>query len=58
MNQEKPPVYVKNDNNAPQKYDFRECSTPGCRVVVGFSHGALHGLTTCKWCQAGKAQSI
>lgn len=55
MGNEKQSVYVRNDNNAPQKYDFRECATLGCRVVIGFSQGATQGMTTCKWCRGGKA---
>lgn len=37
----------------PQKYQFFECSTPGCTVMIGYAAGASHGNTVCKWCQAG-----
>jgi hypothetical protein len=47
--------YVRNENHYPQKYDFRECSTPGCTVVIGFTVGSTQGLTTCKWCQSGRS---
>lgn len=43
--------------DVPQRYDFRECTTPGCTVVIGFLAGATRGLTTCKWCNAGVAHA-
>ena len=39
----------------PQKYEFHECTTPGCHVMIGFQAGAVNGLTTCRWCQGGVA---
>ena len=46
---------VSSRQGVPQKYDFRECTTPGCTVMIGFLAGAVSGLTTCKWCQAGRS---
>lgn len=44
---------VTTRQTVPQKYDFRECTTPGCTVQIGFLTGSVQGLTTCRWCQAG-----
>ncbi len=48
---------VSRQQAAPQKYDFRECVTPGCTVMIGFLVGSMSGLTTCKWCQAGRSHA-
>ena len=44
---------VSSQQKVPQKYDFRQCTTPGCTTMIGFMAGAISGLTTCKWCNAG-----
>lgn len=43
---------VSSRSGVPQKYEFHECETPGCTVVIGFLAGGVNGLTRCKWCQA------
>ena len=48
-------IAVASRPGVPQKYDFRECVTPGCHVMIGFMAGAVHGVTECRWCQAGVA---
>lgn len=48
-------VVSSSTRQVPQKYDFRKCSNPQCTVMVGFLVGSAHGLTECKWCQAGVA---
>lgn len=44
---------VSSQQAMPQRYQFRQCTTPGCSVMIGFLTGSVHGLTACKWCQAG-----
>jgi hypothetical protein len=46
---------VSSRQSVPQKYDFRQCTSPGCTVVIGFLPGSTDGLATCKWCNAGVA---
>lgn len=48
---------VQSQQSAPQKYDFRECATPGCTTMIGFLVGSISGLSTCKWCQAGRSHA-
>lgn len=43
---------VSSRQGVPQKYEFHECETPGCTVVIGFLPGSTDGLATCKWCNA------
>ncbi len=43
------------NQQVPQKYQFRQCTTPGCTTMIGFMAGSISGSTTCKWCQAGVA---
>ena len=40
-------------SEAQQKYLFRACVNRGCSVMIGWQVGAKHGLTECRWCQAG-----
>lgn len=42
----------------PQKYQFRQCTTPGCSVMIGFLAGSVHGVPACKWCQAGVSHKV
>jgi len=46
---------VSSRPGTPQKYDMQQCTSPGCTVMIGFIAGSVHGVTSCKWCQAGEA---
>lgn len=42
-------------DTVPQRYMFKQCSTPHCTVMIGWAIGSLQGISICKWCQQGKA---
>jgi hypothetical protein len=46
---------VARKQEVPQRYQFAQCTMPGCTALIGFLTGAAQGDLVCKWCRTGRS---